>query len=68
MQISSMALTKLLSKTCGSSAWHKRLPDFWTRLSNRSLGILLSSYFDGDGTVGYGGEVIATTASETLGI
>jgi len=65
-QISSSALTKLFSATCGSNAWHKRLPDFWPRLSNRSLGILLSSYFDGDGTVGYGGEVIATTASETL--
>ena len=65
-QISSMALTKLLTKTCGPSAWHKRLPDFWTRLSDRSLGILLRSYFDGDATVGCNGEVIATTASETL--
>jgi intein/homing endonuclease len=65
-QISSTALTKLLSKTCGPSAWHKKLPDFWTRLSDRSLGILLQSYFDGDGTVGYGGEVIATTASDQL--
>ncbi len=65
-QVSSTALTKLLSATCGANAWEKRLPDFWPRLSNRALGILLSSYFDGDGTVGYGGEVIATTASEAL--
>ncbi|MBA3563002.1 MAG: excinuclease ABC subunit UvrB [Gammaproteobacteria bacterium] len=30
------------------------------------MGILLRAYFDGDGTVGNGGEVIATTASEQL--
>jgi excinuclease ABC subunit B len=65
-QVCSKALTTLLSTMCGANAWEKRLPDFWPRLSDRSLGILLSSYFDGDGTVGYGGEVIATTASKTL--
>jgi hypothetical protein len=61
-QISSTALTTLLAKTCGSTAWVKRLPDFWTRLSNHSLGVLLRAYFDGDGTVGRNGEVSATTA------
>jgi excinuclease ABC subunit B len=65
-QVSSTALTKLLGKLCGSIAWSKRLPDFWPRLSNRSLAKMLSAYFDGDGTVGQGGEVIATTASEQL--
>jgi excinuclease ABC subunit B len=65
-QISSKALTTLLSKTCGSNAWNKHLPDFWPRLSGRSLGILLRAYFDGDATVGCNGEVIATTASDTL--
>jgi excinuclease ABC subunit B len=65
-QVSSTAFTTLLSKTCGSTAWDKHLPDFWPRLSDRSLGILLRSYFDGDATVGCNGEVIATTASDTL--
>ncbi|MFZ2507981.1 MAG: LAGLIDADG family homing endonuclease, partial [Steroidobacteraceae bacterium] len=65
-QISSLALTSLLAKTCGSSAASKRLPDFWPRLSDRSLGVLLRAYFDGDGTVGKNGEVTATTASESL--
>jgi len=64
--VGSSALARLLSKLCGTDAWDKHLPDFWPRLSNRSLGILLSSYFDGDGTVGYGGEVVATTASVSL--
>ena len=65
-QVSSAALASLLSKLCGRSAAHKHLPDFWPRLSNRSLGLVLKAYFDGDGTVGKGGEVIATTASEQL--
>lgn len=41
------------------------LPEFWPRLSNRSLGVLLRAYFDGDGTVG-SAEVSATTASDEL--
>ncbi|MBM2854312.1 MAG: UvrABC system protein, partial [Steroidobacteraceae bacterium] len=65
-QISSAALTSLMATTCGKLAAGKRLPDFWPRLSDRSLGVLLRGYFDGDGTVGKNGEVTATTASENL--
>ena len=65
-QISSMALRSLLVKLCGSKASCKRLPDFWPQLSDRSLAVLLRAYFDGDGTVGYGGEVVAATASDDL--
>jgi len=65
-QISSTALTSLMATTCGKSAAGKRLPDFWPRLSDRSLGVLLRGYFDGNGTVSKNGEVTATTASENL--
>ena len=65
-QVSSSALTRLMARLCGKVAACKRLPEFWPRLSDRSLGILLRAYFDGDGTVASGGEVIATTASEQL--
>jgi len=64
--IGSTALTSLLAKLCGKRAQTKRLPEFWPRLSNHSLGVLLRAYFDGDGTVGSNGEVIATTASDDL--
>jgi len=65
-QISSLALRTLLTKLCGRRAAEKHLPEFWLRLSDSDLGSLLRAYFDGDGTVGYGGEVIATTASRDL--
>ncbi len=65
-QVSSKALTVLLAKLCGKSAQKKQLPDFWPRLSDRSLGLLLKGYFDGDATVAANGEVIASTASEDL--
>ena len=65
-QVSSAALTALLKRLCGREAYSKRLPDFWPQLANRSLGIMLRAYFDGGGTVGYGGEIIATTASRQL--
>jgi excinuclease ABC B subunit len=65
-QVSSTALARLLSRLCGHSARDKRLPDFWARLDDRSLGCLLRSYFDGDATVSRNGRVIATTASEHL--
>ncbi len=64
--VRSMALTALLAKLCGKRAQNKRLPEFWPRLSERSLGLILKGYFDGDGTVAANGEVIATTASEDL--
>ncbi|TLZ35600.1 MAG: excinuclease ABC subunit UvrB [Gammaproteobacteria bacterium] len=65
-QVSSVALRSLLAKLCGCKAACKRLPEFWPDLSDLSLGVLLRAYFDGDGTVGSCGEVIATTASEDL--
>jgi excinuclease ABC subunit B len=65
-QVSSKALTALLEKVSGNTAGRKRLPDFWPRLSKRSLGILLRAYFDGDGTVEANGEVTATTNSTDL--
>jgi excinuclease ABC subunit B len=64
--IGSTALTCLLAGLCGKRAQTKRLPEFWPSLSNRSLGVLLRAYFDGDGTVGSHGEVVATTASDEL--
>ena len=64
--VTSTALTQLLTKLCGNKAGRKHLPEFWPDLSDRQLGVLLSAYFDGDGTVGYGGEVSATTASSEL--
>jgi excinuclease ABC subunit B len=64
--IGSTALTSLLKRLCGSIANSKRLPEFWPELSDHQLGVLLRAYFDGDGTVGSGGEVIATTASSDL--
>ncbi len=65
-QISSTALTSLMAALCGKTARHKRLPEFWPRLSARALGCMLRAYFDGDATVSAGGQVIATTASEQL--
>jgi excinuclease ABC B subunit len=65
-QVSSIVLTALLSTLCGKTARHKRLPEFWPRLSDRSLGCMLRAYFDGDATVSAHGQVIATTASEQL--
>jgi excinuclease ABC subunit B len=62
----SKALASLLSCLCGPRATSKRLPEFWPQLSDQSLGVLLRTYFDGDGTVAANGEVIATTASELL--
>ncbi len=64
--VSSTALALLLRKLCGGTAAAKRLPDFWPQLSDASLGTMLRAYFDGDGTVGSSGEVIATTASRLL--
>jgi excinuclease ABC subunit B len=64
--VGSKALTVLLRTSCGHCAAVKRLPDFWPKLGDHSLGILLRAYFDGDGTVGASGEVIATTASRRL--
>ena len=64
--VGSSALTLLLKRLCGSTASQKRLPEFWPQLSDDQLGVLLSAYFDGDGTVGDGGEASATTASPGL--
>ncbi len=65
-QVSSTALASLLSRLCGHNAQDKRLPEFWARLDDHSLGCLLRSYFDGDSTVSRNAQVIATTASNHL--
>jgi excinuclease ABC subunit B len=65
-QIGSKALTELLRGECGSTSHEKRLPSFWTKLSNEDLGTLLRAYFDGDGTVSRARAVTATTASPEL--
>jgi excinuclease ABC subunit B len=62
----SAALVFLFAKLCGKRAQTKRLPEFWPRLSNHSLGVLLRAYFDADGAVGSCGELIATTTSDDL--
>jgi len=64
-QVSSMLLTKTLSNWCGRTAFKKRLPPFWTELSNRQLSKILATYFAGDGGVEAEG-VFCTTASKTL--
>jgi hypothetical protein len=64
--VSSTALTRLLSRLCGARASVKCLPDFWPQLADAALATMLRAYFDGDGTVGSCGEVIATTASRAL--
>jgi hypothetical protein len=63
-QVSSMLLTKTLSNWCGRTAFKKRLPPFWTELSNQQLSKILATYF-GDGGVEAEG-VFCTTASKTL--
>jgi excinuclease ABC B subunit len=65
-QVSSTALAELFTRTCGSIARDKHLPEFWSQLSDDNLGHLLRAYFDGDGTVGRASDVIATTASNRL--
>jgi len=50
---------------CGARAKEKHLPDFWPRLSQRQLAILLSAYFTGDGGI-EGDKVTVTTASSRL--
>ncbi|PSQ95607.1 MAG: hypothetical protein BRD55_10045 [Bacteroidetes bacterium SW_9_63_38] len=66
LQVESKALTELLKEECGAQSHAKRLPSFWSRLSNHDIGLLLRGYFDGDGTVARANAVTATTASEGL--
>jgi excinuclease ABC subunit B len=65
-QISSTPLAVWLGEQCGHKAHAKRLPSFWPDLTQELLAHLLRSYFDGDGTIGKNGEVVATTASRQL--
>lgn len=66
IQISSVTLTLIIKYHFGTSSHNKKLPEFWPQLPKDDLGVLLSAYFDGDGTVGTNGEVIATTKSDQL--
>ncbi|MBO0799490.1 MAG: hypothetical protein J2P31_11775, partial [Blastocatellia bacterium] len=65
LQISSKLLSLLFKEWCGGGSWGKRLPPFWPQLSDRQLGVLLSSYFSGDGGVEAEG-VSCTTVSRQL--
>ena len=38
-----------LKEICGHRCYKKRLPPFWTKLSNRQLKVLIKAYIDGDG-------------------
>ena len=42
-QISSKVLAEICRNLCGSRATEKRLPPFWPQLTNKQLGVLLSS-------------------------
>ncbi|MBI2436772.1 MAG: excinuclease ABC subunit UvrB [Candidatus Magasanikbacteria bacterium] len=64
-QISSLFWTKIFHSTCGNISSKKKLPPFWTSLSDKQLGVLLSAYFSGDGGVEED-EVTCTTVSKKL--
>ena len=49
-----------------STGEDEHLPEFWPELSKASLGQLLQTYFNGDGTVGKASDVTAMTASVKL--
>lgn len=49
IRICCSAWTYFLADSCGNGKHNKRLPSFWTSLSNRQLKVLLRGYFDGDG-------------------
>lgn len=65
-RIFSRTLAELLGSLCGKHARAKRLPPFWTQLSNADLGVMLQAYFDGDGTVDRASAISAVTASKQL--
>ncbi len=51
--------SNIIKTMCGASSGEKRLPDFWPNLDKRQLGLLLSSYYSGDG--GVEKNVVSTT-------
>ncbi len=51
-RICSSGFSYLFVDLMGNGSRQKRLPDFWTRLSQRQLLVLLRGYFDGDGCRG----------------
>jgi len=65
-QISSKFWSIFFGELCGQNSHNKRLPKFWTQLSNQQLAELLKAYFSGDGGIN-GNEITCTTASKTLG-
>ncbi len=64
-QVNSSLWSSLFAIWCGSHSYNKRLPSFWTQLSNTQLGVLLRAYFSGDGGVN-GRQVTCATISHTL--
>jgi excinuclease ABC subunit B len=65
-RIFSTAFAGMMKQLCGSDSRSKRLPSFWTQLSNADLALILQAYFDGDGTVDRAYALSATTASKQL--
>jgi hypothetical protein len=57
--------SRLFAQWCGRDARSKRLPPFWTRLSNAHLAQILRAYFSADGGT-EAAEVTCTTTSRTL--
>ena len=64
-QISSAFITCIIKELCGGHSRNKKLPEFWTQLSNQQLGYLLKAYFSADGGVN-GATVSCTTVSKEL--
>ncbi len=63
--VRSRILAEFFSKTFGSNAKEKKLPDFILKLPKDNLSILLKSYWKGDGNTDKAG-VCLTTASKKL--
>jgi excinuclease ABC B subunit len=66
MHASSKIHSTLLANLCGKNAYNKKLPDFWTMLSNKQLAMLLQCYFEGDAGAFKHRGVVLTTTSKVL--
>ena len=63
--IASTLWSRLFARWCGHGVRSKRLPLFWSQLSNGQLAQLLRAYFSADGGVAHD-DVTCTTASRAL--
>lgn len=64
-QASSTIIANVFKNLFGSHAQNKKLPSFWTQLSNQNLAEMLKAYFSADGGVD-GVQITCTSASEEL--